>query len=330
MILLLVLGCHYDNDKGADLETQAQLDVKDYVGAQLSGLAVSAAAIQDAAPEPDADGWQSGQTDDLELAWAQARDRYERIEGAIAVLFPGIDVSTDQRYDYFVANGPDDDLFDDEIVTGDHAIERIVWADRMPDGVLAFESSLPYYDPAAFPSNEEEATEFRDLLCRRFTDETAEMDDEFAPLALDSAAAFRGVIASMSEQLEKVALASTGEDESRYAQRTLADMRANLEGGRAIYEAFVPWLESQDGGADLADQIDAGLDRVSGAYDDLDGDAIPEVPADWNPDDPSEADLATPYGQLWTLLSTEADPEAPGSLVGSMTEAADLLGIPRL
>jgi len=330
VILLLALGCRYDNDKGTDLETQAQLDVKDYVGKQLAGLAEAATAMQDAAPEPDADGWQSGQTADLELAWGEARDRYERVEAAIAVLFSGLDVSTDQRYDYFVANGPDDDLFDDRIVTGDHAIERIVWADRMPDSVLAFESSLPYYSPAAFPSDEEEAAEFQDLLCQRFADETAEMDDEFAPLALDSAAAFRGVIASMSEQREKVALASTGEDESRYAQRTLADMRQNLEGGRAIYDAFVPWLESRDGGADLADAIDAGLDRVDAAYADIDGDAIPEVPADWNPDDPSADDLATPYGQLWTLLSTESDPDAPGSLVGSMSDAADLLGIPQL
>lgn len=330
MILLLLLACGNDNDQADDLEAQAILDVKDYTSAELDALAAAAVAIQSAAPAPDADGWDRGETAATESAWKDARGAYERVEGAIAVLFPDLDAATDERYDGFLAEGPDDDLFDGEHVTGVHAIERIVWADRHPDWVVAFESQLPYYTVASFPADEAEATRFRDELCQRLVDDAASMRDQFEPLALDAAAAFRGVIGSMAEQYEKVGLASTGEDESRYAQHTLGDMRANLDGGRATFEAFDPWLASLDGGEGIVEEIHAGFDRVDAAYDALPGDAIPAVPATWNPDAPSEADLATDYGQLWVLLSSEADVSVAGSLVERMTAAADLLGIPQI
>lgn len=330
MFALLLLACANDNDKATDLQAQAVLDVKDYTATELDALVTAAGALQSAAPVPDADGWGAGETAGLESAWKDARNAYERVEGAIAVLFPELDAATDERYDGFIAEGPDDDLFDGEHVTGVHAIERIVWADRHPEWVVAFEANLPNYTVAAFPADETQAGAFRDELCQRLVDDTTTMRDEFEPLALDPAAAFRGVIGSMAEQYEKTALASTGEDESRYAQHTLADMRANLEGGRAIYEAFAPWLVSVEGGEALDVDIRAGFDRVEAGYDALGGDAIPLVPETWNPDAPSDADLATPYGQLWTLLSTEADPTIEGSLVERMTAAADLLGIAQL
>lgn len=330
MIALLLLACGNDNDKATDLEAQAILDVKATTTAELEALAAAALALQAAAPAPDADGWGPGETAGMESAWKDARASYERVEGAIAVLFPDLDASTDERYDGFLAEGPDDDLFDGEHVTGVHAVERIVWADRHPTHVVAFESALAHYTPAAFPATQEEAARFQDALCQRLVDDTATMRDDFAPLALDAAAAFRGVIGSMAEQYEKVALAYTGEDESRYAQHTLADMRANLEGGAAVFAAFEPWLAAQDGGADVIASVHDGFDRVEAGYGAIAGDAIPAVPATWNPDAPTEADLATPYGQLFTLLSTEADPTVDGSLVAAMEDAADLLGIPQI
>lgn len=329
-MILFLFACQNDNDQAADLEVEAILAVKNETAAQLDALASAAVAIQAGAPAPDADGWGSGETATMESAWKDARIAYERVEGAIAVLFPELDVAIDERYDGFIAEAPDDDLFDGEGVTGMHGIERIVWADRHPTWVVAFESALPNYTAAAFPADETQATSFRDGLCQRLVDDTATMRDEFEPLALDSAAAFRGVIGSVAEQTEKVNLASTGEDESRYAQHTLADMRANLDGGYATFEAFAPWLESIDGGEELREEIFAGFDRVRAAYDGIDGDAIPAVPETWNPDDPSEADLATEYGQLWQLLREESDPEVAGSLVERMTAAADLLGIPQI
>lgn len=322
--LAVAAGC-----AGRDaFEADAVLAVKDTVSTELANLREASAAIGDRAPAPDADGWQGGaELDPAKAAWEDARRSYERIEGAIAVLFHDLDASTDERYEGFLAEGPDDDPFDGEGVIGVHAIERILWADAHPPEVVAFESGLTGYAPAVFPASEGEAARFVSELVQRLVDDVDGMDRAFEPLALDSAAAYEGVVGSIGEQVEKVALAATGEDESRYAQHTLGDMRANLDGGRAIYEAFAPWVRSIDGGEALDAGVTAGFDRVEAAYAALDGDALPEVPATWNPDDPSAADLATAYGELWGLLSVESDPDAPGALVERMVAAADAVGI---
>jgi iron uptake system component EfeO len=265
----------------------------------------------------------------MRAAWADARDTYERVEGAIAVLFPNLDVSTDERYDGFIAEEPDDDLFDGEGVTGMHAIERILWADAHPDNVVAFESALEGYVPAAFPTTEQEADDFKNDLAQRLVDDTETMRKDFEPLALDASTAFRGVIGSLEEQLEKVSLAATAEDESRYAQRTLDDMRANLEGGEATYNAFRDWV-IDEAGKDVDADVRAGFAEIDDAYDAIDGAAIPEVPEGFDPDAPSEEHLATEYGGLYELLTSEADPGESSSLVSAMLDAADAMGIPEL
>jgi iron uptake system component EfeO len=313
--------------------TDPILAVKADIDTQLGILADAAVALQNAAPAADADGWNRRADTDavsaMEREWKKARVAYERVEGAIAVLFPDLDVAIDERYDGFIETAPDDNLFDGSGVTGMHGIERILWSDRIPTHVLAFEEALPHYRAAAFPTTQQQAADFKDGLVGRLVSETAQMRDDFAPLALDASAAFRGVIGSLEEQLEKVALASTGEDESRYAQHTLADMRANLAGGRSTWEHFRASV-SEAGGEDVVARVDAGFARVQAAYDDLDGDAIPAVPATWNQESPSADDLSTPYGRLFALLSTEADPDDADSLVTAMNAAADLLGIPQL
>lgn len=317
------------------LEDQAILDVKAYVASELENLNAAALAIQDAAPEPDEDGWSAEEDEEavtaMREAWKDARSSYEQIEGAIAVLFPNYDASTDERYDGFVETDADDNLFDGEGVTGVHAIERILWAEAHPQNVVDFESALPNYVAASFPSNEDEARDFVEGLAQRLVDDTAAMVTEFEPLALDAPSAFRGVIGSLQEQTEKLALATTGEDESRYAQYTLGDMRANAKGGRKIFDAFVPWLES-NGTEDkaLAADIIAAFDGLETYYDDLEGDAIPAVPSTWDPEDPSEDDLATAYGKLYTYVGKAADAEQDDSLVNLMLQAADSLGIAEL
>jgi iron uptake system component EfeO len=330
LLACLAVSCGDETDP----ETQALLDVKAYTESELESLAVAIDDLREATPEPDADGWNptddAAAVEEMKAAWRRARASYERIEGAIAVLFPMVDRSTDERYDGFIEAGPDAMLFDGEGVTGMHAVERILWADAHPPEVVAFESALPNYVAPAFPANEAEARAFRDELLQRLADDIGGMREDFAPLALDPAAAFRGVIGSMAEQLEKVNLAATGEDESRYSQNTLGDMRANLEGGRAIYEAFRPWLGDQPQGEARDAAVIGGLDRIEAAYDGIDGDAIPAVPATWNPEAPSAEDLATPYGQLFELLSRESDPDDADSVVAAMSDAADALGIPQL
>jgi hypothetical protein len=157
-------------------------------------------------------------------------------------------------------------------------------------------------------------------------DDVAAMRREFRPLALDPAAAYRGVVASMREQGEKVDLAATAEEESRYARRTLADMRANLDGGAAMFALFGPWLRDEGAGA-LADAVDARMRQVRLRYDALPGDALPAVPDGWNPDAPTPAQLATPYGSLRAHLLAESDPDRAGSLAALMIRAGRALGI---
>ncbi|HEY2735801.1 MAG TPA: EfeM/EfeO family lipoprotein [Polyangiales bacterium] len=337
--LVSLLGCALasacggdDSAKASDVQTEAILGVKDYVNAQLKALATSSIALQKAAPAPDDDGWNA--TDDaaavdaMKKAWAQTRDAYEKIEGSIAVLFPQLDVSTDERYDGFLgSDGPDDDLFDGQGVTGVHAIERILWSDSIPERVVAFESTLDGYVAASFPTTKQDADEFKNGLCQRLVDDVKKMQDEFGDNALDSSAAFRGMIGSMQEQSEKTTLAASGEDESRYAQRTLDDMRANLAGAEAVFKAFQPWI-NKAAGQDQDTQIQSGFKMVGDAYSLVDGSALPAVPDDFNPDSPSDADLQTPYGKLWKLLQTQTDLNSDSSLVSEMSSAADEMQIP--
>lgn len=316
---------------GTDPRDLATEGVKEAVDAELDAFVAAATAIQADAPVPDADGWNADADADaveaLRSDWRRARIAYERVEGAIAVLFPDLDAATDERYDGFLGEGPDDNLFDGEGVTGVHGIERILWSNAIPDAVVTFESTLDGYTVAAFPANESEATDFRDGLAAQLVTDATTMRDDFLPLALDPAAAYEGVVGSMAEQVEKITLATTGESESRYAQHTLADMRANLEGGKAIFLTFEPWLEDVGATAER-DAVLAGFDRVEAAYAAVAGESLPPVPEGWDPSNPSAEQLATPYGALWSLLSTEADPDSEGSLVASMVAAAGALEIP--
>src|SRR5262249_44102286 len=158
-----------------------------------------------------------------------ARTAYEHVEGAIAPLFPDIDVSIDARYDDFMtqlaAQGGDADLFDDRGVTGMHAVERIVYADVTPARVVAFERSLPGYVPAAFPATAAEAAEFKTKLCQKLVSDAEELVAQWTPADIDAAIAFQGLISLMNEQREKVQKAASNEEESRYSQRTMADLR---------------------------------------------------------------------------------------------------------
>jgi iron uptake system component EfeO len=314
------------NDDSGDIKDDAILDTKAYLTGEVEKLVTASEAIQKAAPAPDDDGWNpkddAQAVEKMRSAWSDARDSYEHVEGAIAILFSGLDVSTDERYDAFIEDEADDDLFDGEGVTGMHAIERILWAGDHPSTVIKFESALPGYKEAAFPATKEEATEFKTKLAQQLVDDTKDMLGQFQGRTLDASTAFWGVIGSMNEQLEKVTLATTAEDESRYAQRTLDDMRANLEGGEKIYDVFRAWVKSDAGDA-VDTKIQAGFNTIAKAYADIDGVAIPAPPEDFDADEPSEADLKTPYGKLYKLLTDETNIKNKTSLISVMRNAAD-------
>ena len=334
LAIALIVGAGACGGGGASPEAATKAGVKINIDNELGNLTSSVAALRAAAPEPDADGWSAEADPDavaaMRTAWRQARMAYERIEGTIALLFASYDESIDQRYDGFLAaDGPDSDLFDGEGVTGVHAVERILWADSTPAQVVTFEMGLTGYVPATFPMDAAQAREFKDGLCKRLVDDTTAVQQMFVPRSLDTTAAFRGIIDSMNEQIEKIELAATGEEESRYSQHTLDDMRSNLEGGRNTYAPFRAWLKGKAGGAALDADILAGFARISALYG-LFGDSLPPVPAGFDPEAPAAADLETPYGTIFAGLKHESDPADPASLVSKLTAAADPLGIPQL
>jgi iron uptake system component EfeO len=314
---------------------QALATVKRDLQGHLDALTTASAALCAAAPAGRSTGWDSAADrpaiDAMKAQWKSARFEYESIEGAIAALFPELDVATDARYDGFLETATDTNLFDDQTVTGMHALERILWSDSIPPEVVTFEQGAlgPRYQPARFPQTLAEAQDFKGKLCARLVTDCARMRTDFAGLTLDAASAYRGAIASMAEQVEKVKNASLGSEESRYAQTTLADLRANLSAGKETSAAFKAWLLEAQGSA-LDSGIAAAFARLDAAYALNAGDAIPRPPATWSETAPSAADLATPFGKLYTAVNAEADEKREGSLVHAMGAAADLLNIPHL
>jgi len=336
LVIFLAVGCGGANPPATCTEPSENCslqNVKTYIQQNLDLQATAASDLCAAAPGK---AWSAtadrGAIDAMKAAWKRSRPAYEHIEGAIAVLYPELDVSIDERYDGFLENATDTNLFDDQVITGNHAIERILYADAHPEFVVAFETETlgAKYVEARFPSTDAEALDFKKTLCARWARETRQMRDDFAPLALDPAAAYRGVIGSMAEQLEKVKLAASGEEESRYAQFTLNDMRANLEGGKATWLAFKPWLATKVNGPQVAEEIDASFARMDALYASYSGDAVPQPPATWSSVTPTKADKQTPFGKLFVGLAAEADEATDGSLVFELNESAELLGIPQL
>jgi iron uptake system component EfeO len=308
---------------------------------RLTTLYQSAQLLQAAAPTPAGRGWDKDldaqALTDMKAAWMQARDAYEHVEGATAPIYPDIDVAIDERYDGFLAdlkgNG-DQDLFDDQEVTGMHAIERILYADVTPAGVVEFEKTLPGYKAAAWPKTAEEAAAFKDKLCARLVTDTKLLLDGWTPAKVDISGAFQGLIGLVNEQQEKVNKAATNEEESRYSQRTMADLRANLDGTKAIYALFRDWLKTKaaagttPSGTDVDAAITTGLADLDTVYGGVQGDAIPPPPTTWSAEMPSATDLQTPFGQLYSKIRDEVSPAKSGSLVNNMNDGANLLGIP--
>lgn len=303
----------------------------------LDGLLQAAKDIQAAAPTPMGRGWDpmldAKAITDMKAAWVRGRNAYEHEEGAIAPLFPDIDYAIDARYDDFMTallnQGGDKYLFDGEGVTGMHAIERILYSKEAPAFVATFESKLPGYVASVYPATEQEAADFKNKLCAQLIADVQKLRDQWAPAQIKIAVAFQGLILLMNEQREKVSKAASTEEESRYAQRTMADMRDNLEGTKAVYGIFEPWLLTKPNGAAIDKKILAGFDALAKTYTMVQGDAIPQPPPTWSTVNPSPADLMSPFGQLYTQVRTSVDPNADGSIVFEMNLAADLLGLSR-
>ena len=159
-------------------------------------------------------------------------------------------------------------------------------------------------------------------------DHTTALRKQWQPATIEIGTAYHGLAGLMSEQKEKVELAVTGEEESRYANITLFDLRCNLEGTRKVYGLFREWIHTKSTGpnsdSSLRDKF-LELERLYGLTSD---DALPAAPIDWRPDAPTPDNLATPFGTLWKNLREQTDPHANGSVVYEMNQIATLLALP--
>lgn len=332
-IALLVVGCGKGND---DLHrSRAEAGMKEQLQTQVTAFHVAALELERAAPLPTDRGWDAQRDapaiSAMRSSWTRARTAYELVEGALAPLFPQSDLATDARYDDALASlGPAGDAapFDAQGVTGVHAIERILWSNSVPSEVLAFEKSLPGYRPAAAPATAAEARAFKAELAHQLVADVADLKAQLAPLELDVAFVFRGLIDLTREQLEKVDRAATGREESRYAQTTLRDLRANRDGCLAAYKLFQPWLAARNRQV-LDAKVLAGFERLRIAYDALPGDALPRPPAGWSSLEPRAEQRETPFGKLFTVVQHETDDADPSSLAGSLMQVADALALPK-
>jgi iron uptake system component EfeO len=338
-LLLLVPACS-DDDPSSSPQSDAEFQDAVVNGMHrallddVKTLHQAAVDLQAAAPEPSGRGWDAT-LDATALrqmtdAWTVARGAYERTEGALAPLFPNIDAEIDARYEDFLEGLPDgdQDLFDAEGVTGMHAIERILFVPEMPATVVTVESSLEGYKAAAWPATEAEAREFKDGLAARLVTDTQTLADQWQPQSIDLGGSFQGLISLMNEQREKVNKAASEEEESRYAQRTLEDLRQNLTGTTRIYELFRGWLKSKPGGAPIDADIEASFASLRDTYAEYSGDAVPAPPASWSAEQPSASDLQSPFGKLYAAVQKAVDPNVSGSAVDGMNRAAVELGFP--
>jgi iron uptake system component EfeO len=320
-----------DDAQRARVETE----MKRWLLTHVRDFGRAAEDLRTSAPAPTDRGWgaqsEARAIADMKLAWHRGRGAYELVEGALAPLFPESDTATDFRYDDFLGvlgGAGDRNPFDDQGVIGMHAIERVLWSDAMPKDALEFEKGLTGYRPATFPANAEEAREFKEKLAGRLVSDVRKLEADLAPLELDIAFAFRGLIDLTTEQLEKVDRASTGREESRYALSTMRDLRANREGCLQAYGIFRPWLLAK-GHGELDRQVQQGFERLKAGYQAVPGDSIPRPPEGWSGIEPKAEHAETPFGRLFFLVRRETDDGQPGSLAATLLGVADALGLPK-
>jgi iron uptake system component EfeO len=363
-----LLGAACSSSSSPPLSPDAQFQAKVVSGMRssfitdLGNLVSFSQMLQTAAPTPPGRGWDATMDAEaiaaMKVAWTGCRTAYEHIEGATAPIFPDIDATIDSRYDDFLAALPNGDsyLFDDMGVTGMHAVERILYSNVTPARVVTYEATLPGYLASAFPGHPQEASDFKSkLVQKQIADAQALQTGWENAKSYDLGAAFQGLVSLMNEQQEKVDKASTDQEESRYSQTTMADIRNNLTGTERVYALFQPWIQSKlapdggagsdsgagsdggatgDGGAGqdgkaIDAAIEAGFATLQALYDSVQGDAIPQPSDTWSSVNPTEADKATPFGMLYEGVHQAVNPNQPGSVVAEMNAAAVLLGFPQ-
>lgn len=313
----------------ADYRADVTASIHDSIVDDLDAMIVAGLNLQAAAPNR---AWNATKDADaildMQEAWKRMRRPWEHIEGAIVALFPDVDDQFDGRYETMLGRG-DSNLFDATGVIGMHGIERILYATTIKPDVIAFESALDGYKEAAYPATDDEAISFKGLLVQRLIKDTTDLRRQWQPAAIDIGTAYQGLAGLMSEQKEKVNLAAQGKEESRYANITMFDLRSNLEGTQKAYSLFREWIHSKAAGPNSDSTLRDKFIALEALYKQTTSDdAIPAAPTDWRGDEPTDANLATPFGTLWKHVHESVDPHRGGSVVYEMNQIATLLGLP--
>ncbi len=327
------VGCGSEGKSESQLKADIVTSMHALMLTEIQGLYQAAVDLQAAAPATFS-GWDpssdSGATiDAMKEAWTRTRLHWERAEGPVAPMFSDIDDAIDSRYEDMLKalNGAGDpDPFDGQGMVGMHAIERILYAPG-PDTVAAYEKTLAGSQMAAWPTSDGQAAEFKNGLCQRLVTDAQSLLTQWKTKTIDLSAVFAGLTGLMSSQAEKVGLAAMHQQESRYSQTTMADLRSNLAGTRQVYDLFSEWLATKVYGTTLDKNAMAAFDRLDAQYGMVTGDAIPDPPTGWtNP--PSADQAVTPFGALYIIVTDEADPSRSGSAVDTMNQVAHVLGLP--
>lgn len=318
-------GCLEKTD--ADFRAEVTAAMHTSMTQNLADMVQAARELQAAAPTR---GWNvvtdAPEINKMRDAWKRVRIAWEQVEGAIAPMFSDLNITMDSRYeDFLLAPGAHSDpyLFDANGVIGMHAIERILFAPVTRSEVVAFEIGLPGYKQAAYPATDNEAIAFKTQLVQRLIDDASLLASSWKPEDVNIAAAFHGMVELMDEQQDKVMLAASGAEESRYSNITLADLRNNLAGTHQAYDLFREWIQSKSSAASSDQQVQDQFSSLNNVYSLTPGESLPAAPPGWNPNNStSDSD----FGKLWQQVHNSVDPDSRGSVVFEMKRIAELLG----
>lgn len=310
----------------ADFRAEVAASMHSSMTQDLADMVQAARDLQAASPTR---AWIAGDPSIARMrdAWKRLRFAWEQVEGAIAPMFAGLNVTMDARYEDFLpglGGAGDQAPFDATGVIGMHAIERILYAPDTRPEVVAYESSLPGYKQAAYPATDNEAIAFKTQLVQRLIDDASLLASSWKPEDVDIAAAYQGMVDLMNEQQDKVKLAATGAEESRYSNITLADLRNNLTGTHQAYDLFREWIYSKSSASTSDQQVQDQFSSLKNAYAVTPGESLPAAPPGWNP---SNTTLDSDFGKLWQQVHDSVDPDSQGSVVFEMNRIADLLGL---
>jgi iron uptake system component EfeO len=333
LLAVFPAACGNEGKSEGELKTDIVSSMHQLMLTELQALYQAALDLQSAAPPAFSPGWDPSKDsgaaiDAMKEAWSRTRLHWERAEGPVAPMFSDLDAAIDSRYDQMLAALPagDSDAFDAQGIVGMHAIERILYAPG-PMTVANDEMNLANSLPAAWPTSDAQAAEFKNGICQRLVADMQSLLNQWQTKTIDLSTVFTGLTGLISSQAEKVGLAAMDHEESRYSQTTMADLRSNLAGARAVYDLFGPWLATKPYGTTLDMSALAAFDRLQQQYDSVAGDAIPDPPPMWtNP--PSPAQAGTPFAMLFTAVTDEADATRSGSAVDTMNQIARALGLP--